>query len=89
VAVTSRPALVSDPRVRDLYDGILSNLNRNLAQFERMKKVLLVAEEFSTEHGTLTASMKMRRRAVEERYRSAIDEMYAAAETIPKPGQQT
>ena len=90
VAFSSRPALVSDPRVRELYDGIVANLNRNLARFEKMKKVLLVAEEFSTENGTLTASMKMRRRAVEERYRSPIDEMYAAAETAaPKPGQET
>jgi long-chain acyl-CoA synthetase len=90
VAFSSRPALVSDPRVRDLYDGIVANLNRNLARFEKLKKVLLVAEEFSTENGTLTASMKMRRRAVEERYRSPIDEMYAAAETAaPKPGPET
>jgi len=34
--------------------------------------------------------MKMRRGAVEERHRSPIDEMYAAAEpAAPKPGQET
>jgi long-subunit acyl-CoA synthetase (AMP-forming) len=42
--------------------------------------VLLVADEFSPEDGTLTASMKLRRRVVEERYRTVIDEMYAQAE---------
>ena len=55
-------------------------MNRNLAQFEKLKKVLLVADEFSSANGTLTASMKMRRRAVEERYREKIEEIYAAAE---------
>jgi long-chain acyl-CoA synthetase len=45
-----------------------------------LKKVVLVPDEFSTENGTLTASMKMRRRAVEERYHQLIQEMYAKAE---------
>jgi long-chain acyl-CoA synthetase len=42
---------------------------------------LLVAEEFSAENGALTASMKLRRRVVEERYRRQIEEMYAEAES--------
>jgi len=39
-----------------------------------------VAEEFSPENGVLTASMKLRRRVVEERYRAQIDAMYVEAE---------
>ena len=79
-AFSSRQGLVSSPRVRELYEGVVADLNRNLAQFERLKRVLLVADEFSAENGTLTASMKMRRRGVEERYRREIDDIYAAAE---------
>jgi long-chain acyl-CoA synthetase len=40
----------------------------------------LIAEEFSPENGALTASMKLRRRVVEERYRDRIEAMYAEAE---------
>jgi long-subunit acyl-CoA synthetase (AMP-forming) len=52
--------------------------------------VLLIAEQLSTENGTLTASLKLRRRAVEERYRKEIDQMYAEAarpvsETVSEP----
>ena len=66
--------------VRGLYEGIVEEVNRNLARFEKLKRVLLVADEFSAENGTLTASMKLRRRMVEERYRQQIEEMYAQAE---------
>ena len=55
-------------------------MNGNLARFEKLKRVLLVADEFSAENGTLTASMKLRRHEVEERYRQQIEEMYEQAE---------
>jgi long-chain acyl-CoA synthetase len=80
IAFPSRKYLVSHPKVRALYEGIVADLNRDLARFEQLKKVILVAEEFSPENGALTASMKLRRRVVEERYRAQIDAMYVDAE---------
>jgi len=48
--------------------------------------VLIVAEEFSAEDGTLTHTFKVRRRGIEERYQALIDEMYAKAEKEAVPG---
>lgn len=76
----SREELVAHPKVKALYEGIVADLNRDLARFEQLKKVILVAEEFSPENGVLTASMKLRRRVVEQRYRNQIDAMYLEAE---------
>jgi long-chain acyl-CoA synthetase len=76
----SRRELVSHPKVQALYEGIVADLNQNLARFEKLKKLLLLPEEFSADNGTLTHTMKVRRRAIEERYRQIIDEMYAQAE---------
>ncbi len=76
----SREELVRNPKVQHFYEGLVAQVNENLARFEKLKKVLLVADEFSAENGTLTASMKLRRRAVEERHRGLIDEMYERAE---------
>jgi long-chain acyl-CoA synthetase len=81
VDFSSRQELVEHPKVRALYEGIVADLNQTLARFEQLKKVLLIPEEFSAESGTLTASMKLRRRVVEERYRQRIEELYAQAET--------
>jgi len=80
VPFSSRSELVAAGKVHALYEGIVDDLNQNMARFEKLKKVMLVADEFSTENDTLTASMKLRRRVVEERYRPQIDAMYAMAE---------
>lgn len=77
----SRQELIDHPAIRALYEGIVEELNRNLARFERLKRVLLVGDEFTAENGTLTASMKLRRHTVEDRYRKQIEEMYEQAET--------
>src|SRR5437660_558108 len=81
VSFSSRQQLVGNAKVQTLYQGIVDQVNQNLARFEKLKRVLLVPDEFTAQNGTLTASMKVRRRAVEERYREQIEKMYAEAET--------
>jgi long-chain acyl-CoA synthetase len=88
VPFANRQELVSHPRVVALYEGIVEQLNRDLARFEKLKRVLLVAEEFSAADGTLTASMKLRRRVVEKRYEREIEEMYQKAEESTVPAAQ-
>ncbi len=77
VTVGTREDLVNDPRVRAAYESILAELNKDLSQFEKLKKMLLVAEELSVGNGTLTPTMKLKRRAVEEKYQGGIQQMYA------------
>jgi long-chain acyl-CoA synthetase len=81
----SREELVDHAKVQALYHGIVDELNQNLARFEQLKRVLLVAEEFSAADGTLTHTFKVRRRGIESRYRELIDDMYAKAEAEAKP----
>ena len=71
---------MNNPRVQALYQGIIDELNSTLARFEKLKRVLLVPEEFSAADGTLTHTFKVRRRGIEDRYRALIDAMYAKAE---------
>jgi long-chain acyl-CoA synthetase len=86
VTFQSRSELVSHPKVQALYDGIVEDVNRNLARFEKLKRVILVPDEFTPADGTLTHTMKVRRRAVEERYRKLIEDVYAHAEAAPVAG---
>jgi long-chain acyl-CoA synthetase len=85
VEFRSRQELIAHTKVQALYDGIVADLNQNLARFEKLKKVLLLPEEFSAADGTLTHTMKVRRRAIEDRYRQLIDDMYAQAEANAPP----
>src|ERR1700691_5037464 len=80
VEITSRESLVAHSKVQALYEGIVAELNQNMARFEKLKRVLIVSEEFSAADGTMTHTFKVRRRGIEERYRKLIDEMYAEAE---------
>ncbi len=80
VAFSTRAELVREPQVQALYEGVVESVNANLARFEKLKKTIVLAEEFSVASGTLTPTLKMRRRAVEERHRAEIDELYAAAD---------
>jgi long-chain acyl-CoA synthetase len=80
VDFASRQTLVANAKVQALYEGIIEELNQNLARFEQLKRVLVVSEELSAADGTLTHTFKVRRRGIEERYQTLIDEMYEKAE---------
>ena len=81
IPFSSRAELIAHPKVQELYEGIVEGINGNLARFEKLKRVLVVADEFTAENGALTPTMKLRRRVIEERYRRQIDELYSQAET--------
>jgi long-chain acyl-CoA synthetase len=76
----SRGELVANPKVQRLYDGIVEAINQNLARFEKLKRVMLVPDEFTADNGALTPTLKLRRRVIEDRYRKQIDDLYAQAE---------
>ena len=81
VKFSSRKELVRSHQVQKLYEGIVDELNENLAQFEKLKKVLVVPDELSIAEGTLTPSMKLRRRHLADRYKKEIDALYAESES--------
>jgi long-chain acyl-CoA synthetase len=85
VIFSSRAELTAHPKVQALYQEIVEGVNQNLARFEKLKRVLLVPDEFTPDNGALTPTMKLRRRVIEERYRDQIDELYAEAETVNPP----
>ena len=81
IPFASRAELVAHPKVQALYEQVVDGVNQNLARFEKLKRVMLVADEFSADNGALTPTMKLRRRVIEDRYRQQIDDLYAQAES--------
>ena len=75
-APAARAELVTRPDVLALYQEIVDGLNRDLSQFERIKKIALLPAEFSIESGELTPTLKVKRKVVAERWRSEIEELY-------------
>jgi len=81
----SRTELVANPKVQSLYEGVVEEQNQNLARFEKLKRVILVPDEFTADNGVLTPTLKLRRRVIEERYKKQIDDLYAQAEATTVP----
>ncbi|MBW2524223.1 MAG: long-chain fatty acid--CoA ligase [Deltaproteobacteria bacterium] len=46
--------------------------------FERVRKIALIEENFSTQNGLLTPSLRIKRRAVMKRYGQLVDDLYEA-----------
>ena len=70
-------ALVRRDDARALVQAAIDELNAGLAQFERIKRFSLLPATFSVETGELTPTLKVKRRVIEERYRTVIDDLYA------------
>jgi long-chain acyl-CoA synthetase len=69
--------LVSSPLIRDFLMEQINLLTRDLAPFEQVKKIVVLENDFTIESGELTPTMKVRRRAIESKYKVLIDKMYA------------
>jgi len=69
-------ALVARPEVHALYQGEVDEVNRDLAQYEKLKKFALLPEDFTIDGGDLTPTMKVKRKRVQEKYASVIEELY-------------
>lgn len=70
--------LAGNPKVRELIQKEIQEVNAELAQFESIKKFTIITEEFSTDN-FLTPSLKIKRKVVTERYKSEIALMYGQA----------
>jgi long-chain acyl-CoA synthetase len=81
---TSHGEMVSHPAVRSLIEAEIKRLTAHLAQWETIKRFALLPEDFTFDNGSLTFTLKLKRRVVEQQYREAIDKLYAeAAESVP------
>jgi long-chain acyl-CoA synthetase len=68
--------LVQAKEIYEMIEKDMSQVQKSLANYERVRKFTLLDKPFSIENGEVTPSLKIRRKAVEERYGSLIEEMY-------------
>jgi long-chain acyl-CoA synthetase len=68
--------LVKLPEINSLIDQEINSIQKDLANFERVRRFTLLEKQFSIEEGELTPTQKVRRKVIEERYANLIDTMY-------------
>ncbi len=72
----SEDALLDSDEVNDLYQREIDRLSGGIKGYERVKGFVLEEEEFAPENGMLTPSLKVKRRAVIEKYGDDIEKLY-------------
>ena len=71
----SREELCENPYVIKRMQRDAVELTRELADYERVKKIYLLPREFSIDKGEMTPTLKIKRNVVDEKYEGAIDEI--------------
>ncbi len=74
---SSNAELAAHPRSYALVEGEVRRLTAHLAQYETIKRFALLADDFSFDSGSLTFTMKLKRRVVEKQYHNLIDKLYS------------
>ena len=72
----TKEELIKLPEVKELYDRVIDESMEGFAQFEKIKRYILLSQEFTIESDELTPSMKIRRSIVEKHYAELINSMY-------------
>jgi len=72
--------LIKKKEIYDLIDKDMSQFQKKLANYERVRKFKLLEKPFTLESGEITPSLKIKRKFVEERYQHLIEEMYEGME---------
>ncbi|MDH3786507.1 MAG: long-chain fatty acid--CoA ligase, partial [Acidobacteriota bacterium] len=68
--------LSNHPDLRRRVEEEIQRLNEQLASFETVKRIHLIADDLSIENGELTPTMKVKRKVVFERYGDALAALY-------------
>jgi long-chain acyl-CoA synthetase len=77
IRFASHEEMVAHPSVRSLIDAEVKRLTIHLAQYENIKRFALLPEDFTFDNGSLTFTLKLKRRVVEQQYADVIESLYA------------
>ncbi|MBY6197124.1 AMP-dependent synthetase/ligase [Vibrio hangzhouensis] len=71
-----RLELIKHNEVVEMFEKRITELQKELAKFEQVKKFKLLPTGFSMDKGELTPTQKLRRKVINDRYHDEIEEMY-------------
>ncbi len=77
IRFSSNAELAAHPWVRSLIEAEIKRLTVHLAQYEAIKRFALLPDDFTFDNGSLTFTLKLKRRVVEQQYAAVIESLYA------------
>jgi long-chain acyl-CoA synthetase len=68
--------VVKDPRTHALIKPFVTELNKGLASYEAVKNFAILPKDLTLDAGDLTPSLKVKRKAVETKYKDLLEGFY-------------
>lgn len=72
-----RVALAEFPAAIKLVQSDVAPLTRELADYQRIRRIALLPDEFSIDRGELTPTLKVKRRVIDQKFGNLIEELYS------------
>ncbi|MDH8702527.1 long-chain acyl-CoA synthetase [Dysgonomonadaceae bacterium PH5-43] len=76
IAYSSTEELYKHPKVQELFEKQIGDMQNEFASYEQIKRFALLAEPFTIEGGELTNTLKMKRTFIADKFKDVIDKMY-------------
>jgi long-chain acyl-CoA synthetase len=77
ITFQNRQELVAHPDIQALIRRQIDDATRWLPRHEKIRRFVLLPQDFSIASGELSATLKVKRAVVKERYRTQIEEMFS------------
>lgn len=77
VAVSDHEEVLRNPKVIELFKELVESFNKFFNHVEQVKKFELLPNEWSVDTGEMTPKLSLKRKVVMEKYRDAIERIYA------------
>jgi long-chain acyl-CoA synthetase len=76
IPYTTNEEMVCNKQVIEKFQKEFDELNENFAQYERVKKFILMSRPFTIESGEMTPTLKLKRKIIMQNYQGQIEKMY-------------
>ncbi|MBL8340759.1 MAG: AMP-binding protein [Rubrivivax sp.] len=87
LAYTHFRSLAEHPRVRELVQAEVDRVNARFPQVQQVRRFHLLTKELDHDDGEVTATMKVKRRSIAEKYAVAIEALYGGGAAQAPVGQ--
>lgn len=77
IPYTTNEDMIRHPEVLKRFATEVNDLNKGLGETEKIKKHVLLADEWSIGNGLLTPTLKVKRKVVTAKYKDVIEKMFA------------
>ncbi len=76
IPFSSQAELVRNEKVVNFLRAEIERATPNLAQYEKIKRIILLDRDFEIEKGEITPTLKVKRNIIEQKYKKLIDALY-------------